>query len=501
MGMQGFWERLRPNIGYTTPVFIYVEDARLGIAYYILVVSVLLYVVVYDFAYGNQYLELEQPVGTIRMSFRMPTDRCDPLKNTCRLLSKNTSDMPYCLSDHRPAGVKDAPQVLPCVYMDGLEAVTDLGEQAMLATFVEEIQQRRICDGALKVGDKVMSRFAGGDLAAATIVSIDLHGDVLLDWDSGASDGREVSANLVVKQGASACERVWQTIAGPENLHPTGYDPGTANPYVRPSGVFVADIEEFTLLLDHSMSAPTLGISSDARKTVGYIYTEDSEMCRSHPSRAVAPVELTEDVVPSTSAPCYIRPNQTAPIGGLDFFTIGTLLGAAGVDLDTPSPVSGEEGHTNRREGVLLVINIMYKNFKPFAGAGDVYYEYKVFSIPTTPKLQKTFITNYPNQRVVQSIHGIKIHIIQSGKIGKFSLLRLMITIAAGLTMMAVANFVVDSVALYLLPERDHFSRLKYPIGKIKKQPGVPDDDLYAVSSHPAFMTTESEALSDSDAD
>merc|ERR1712072_744911 len=81
-------------------------------------------------------------------------------------------------------------------------------------------------------------------------------------------------------------------------------------------------------------------------------------------------------------------------------------------------------------------------------------YKYTVRRIPfaeykiTEPRYEK-------NSRTLINRFGVKIHFVQSGQIARFSWNALIMEIVAGLTLLGVAQLIVDNVAFYLHPKKD----------------------------------------------
>merc|ERR1719215_2197491 len=120
---------------------------------------------------------------------------------------------------------------------------------------------------------------------------------------------------------------------------------------------------------------------------------------------------------------------------------MSTLLEAAGIGLD--SPKVGEEDHSMRREGAIMVVEIQYSNFKPWRGTTQrVHYSYHISTLEGDAK-KVSVLADPPNRRVVYGRHGIEIFVIQTGSLKAFDVLTLLITLTTALTMLAVANFVV----------------------------------------------------------
>lgn len=391
---------IREWLSYQTPVFVKIQDPRLGCLAYSLSAAIFIYLVAYNILYRNSLVEADTPSGIVRLSLRQPTvGFCKSLDDDCHLIKQPFSELSYCAQNPNAS----AEEVLPCRHMDDREAAIETGSWVHLVTYLRVYEQRRPC-----------------------------------------------------RSDDDTCTRLWASVPAAERRSKL------------PAETFVAQVERFTMMLDHSASAPSVNVTGPDPGARGYIRTDDAALCSSHPSRSTRPVGFDEDPIPSAGAPCYIIPNKTST--NKDFFEISVLLALVGVDLDVACPAPCDPGESRRREGVLLVMEIVYTNFRPWViGLTPVEYEYKVFTIPVTPKRSEEIMVAYPNERVIHNTHGIQIYILQSGRLGQLTALRLLITLSAALAMLTVANFMVDTIALYVLPERDVFERLKYPKSKIKR--------------------------------
>lgn len=404
--------------GYITPVSINVVDPRLGVCRYASILAIVIYVILYNVVYKCQYIKAESPVGVVRFSLRIPARTADGAHG-CSLLTdgdcvsalRKLDELPYCTQNPNA----DAITIENCSYEDELEGVRFSGSSVIIPTFVREYHQIRKCKP--------------------------------------------------LATGETSCGRLWDPLPIPD-IMPEG---GSPNPPIKRS-YFVADIERSTLLIDHAAVAPELGITAKSVDYFGPLKTESETLCTTHPRRtSVIPASAAEPLTPSTGAPCYIMPNQTSLTQGLDVFELTTLLQAANVSLDAQTHVS-DEACSTRREGTVIVINIRYFNHRPIWGIWDTpRYQYDVFRIPRTVKETVSQLSKYPDERVVRDAHGIQLFVIQSGSLGAFSAIQLLLTVTTALTMLAVSNFVVDCVALYILPEKEHFQKLKYPTARLNR--------------------------------
>jgi hypothetical protein len=244
----------------------------------------------------------------------------------------------------------------------------------------------------------------------------------------------------------------------------------------------IADMERYTLLLDHTVIAPTINVSASGRQCPGYLkVTKDAlgweDLC--HHNSAVMPKDMTRTIAGGIPAACYILPNttydsKTGNATGLDVFDINTLLAVSGIDLDGVSPTNGR---SIRYNGAVMVMNIRYQNWQKWQGTAftsiqryegatpcEIPYEYELSSVlDTASKRQEIVYRNYPNERVLLNEHGIRIFVLQTGSLAMFSLAQLLIAVTSSLTLLAVSGTLVDTLAIYVLPEKSFYSGFKYP--------------------------------------
>ncbi|KAK5574854.1 hypothetical protein RB653_010108 [Dictyostelium firmibasis] len=216
--------------------------------------------------------------------------------------------------------------------------------------------------------------------------------------------------------------------------------PGTAQ------NIYIADIESFTILIDHTMYASSSGSQFNAVDLHGYILNQDGDE-----------VQINEN---GTSVGVQGKP---------DIITLGQLLSFGGVSLDQSSPV--DSNVSIRYDGVVLFVFITYSNTYTYS-TSDFRYVYSVQQIENTIyDVPETIILESIDSRLLYKRHGVRVIFIQTGTIGSFHFQTLLLTLVSGLGLLAVATTVVDQMAIRLLPQRKSYSSLKFQVTESMSNP------------------------------
>jgi len=210
-------------------------------------------------------------------------------------------------------------------------------------------------------------------------------------------------ASLVVypvleDHGMLAATRVTkETYNLPPNCSMTEYGCNYGN--VSKSKFYIAGVEEFTLLIDHSVTCSRLDIQYNANDLPGRL--------RNHEGKYIT----------------YLPPPSIlGTVGKYDIIELGYLLKSAGLDsLEEPSTERSDR--TMRDNGLVLVIFIEYKNTFSF-NLNRFQYTYKAFLVPDTKfKTEQPLYSSDMRSMEVLNRHGIRIHVIQIGECAAFSLM------------------------------------------------------------------------------
>eukprot|EP01111_Echinosteliopsis_oligospora_P019564 TRINITY_DN9523_c0_g1_i1.p1 TRINITY_DN9523_c0_g1~~TRINITY_DN9523_c0_g1_i1.p1 ORF type:complete len:362 (+),score=74.09 TRINITY_DN9523_c0_g1_i1:33-1118(+) len=357
--MSRFSSFLKDLLAYNTFKVVQIRDWRLGVLQYLFILGVFLYTIVYQIILKQQYLFLERPVGSIRLSLQQPQQPTAP-----ELLQ-------YCQLGNNLSYINGF-DTYPCAYLDEFFVVFPETEAtAMLAT----------------------TRY--------TVSNQVLYCDVT--------------------------------------------DPSCEYTETSNATYYIGDIENFTLMVDHTAFSPGTGIQANSKNLPGQMVNYDGKQ-----------YELqAPDVIGQPGHPDIIR--------------LGTLLKAAGVNsLDDQSQYSGDQ--TNRFYGTVIVVLIEYSNTKSY-NTSDIQYQYQPVVIQGTEfKAVQPIFTKNITSRVLWNRHGVRMIFVQAGMLGKFDFQIMLIAFVSGMGLVTAATVVVDVIATRLMPEKKYYKAYKYkPTAEYKK--------------------------------
>ena len=189
---------------YSTPKYVTIVDRRLGILKYIFSAVILVYVFVIQIWQQGGYLVSDNINGYSRFTLQQPTkDSCNPKDPGCFNDFIPVSNLSYCEASSLPyEGNK-----LPCMYMDNIQVATSLTDSLVVTTRAGNSYQELVCNA--------------GD------------GSI---WGEETND-KELDNDSVI----DPCPLIYNTTKTSPNY-------------------YVADIDSYTILIDHGVLAPKLNI-------------------------------------------------------------------------------------------------------------------------------------------------------------------------------------------------------------------------------------------------
>lgn len=248
-------------------------------------------------------------------------------------------------------------------------------------------------------------------------------------------------------------------------------DEGCVHPYTIASVEhnFVADIENYTLLIDHSFICQDNAMVGDSNTVAGFVRmcfpegsepegeteeeVEEVEMeeCPTYSINNGGHIEQLEEIEAGYGASGHFNGILSLPIG--DIIKFSDLLRIAGVDLNSTQGEGAQAG-TVRYEGEVVIIEIHYENYKEghLPNSLPPVYEYFVYRLPA--KTYKMTKVDKPNAatRIVTDIHGIHVEVRVMGKMGKLSVARSLMTLIEIVAFLGVLNWILTCCAFNAFP-------------------------------------------------
>lgn len=408
-------------LAYNTAVVVSIKDRRLGCLNFFFMVSAAAYVLLYQMLYGNSYLEVTAPSGGFRFSLREETNElgCDPVSDVgCFPVLPDLDEVAYCnasasveascytASDGSGSGSgsDESERCLkqrPCIVLDDLDVGVLDGTEFLLTTRVLQVAQRNVC-----LSDQ------------------------------------------------ASCTALWENVEGIS------------------SDAYVAALENFTLLIDHAVEESGSGASDRlggvARAMKGQLSVPlNHALCEKFAAQGRTVLDAATGGQPTSGAPCWVD-SSSAAADGHDVFTVEEWLAAGDLQLDAWSGDPNYEDEPVRGRGHVLVLTIDYTNIQPWRGASnDISYTYSVqhlagssFKLTSSTDVLDANSSNVLFRRV-EKRYGVKIIVLQVGKLGRFSFNTLLLQIAAGSALLGIAALLTDFLALHVLPQKEEYMKAK----------------------------------------
>lgn len=223
---------------------------------------------------------------------------------------------------------------------------------------------------------------------------------------------------------------------------------------------YVSDIEDFVVFVRHSYKDEEHIFDGDSDSAKGRLKSSSDALCgRLHPKNKLRGGSEVH------GAPCYIVPNNTYsslnPGYNYDEIDLNVLLQA---DKDMHLDRYNSDGNgTYRETGVNVYVQILYNNREFWKMPTEPAYEYIVKHAKGSNTLHEdTYYSDYPNGLTIEQNYGVKINFVLSGTFYVFDSTEALIRISTALTLFAVASFIVDSLAMYVLRHRREYLKLMF---------------------------------------
>jgi len=203
--------------------------------------------------------------------------------------------------------------------------------------------------------------------------------------------------------------------------------------------IYIADIDRFTLLIDHTMYAPISGIQRNALTLHGYIENPEKKE-----------VSINQGI------------NTIGVAGKPDIIELGLLLNYTGINLDAPSLIN--PNLTIRYDGLIILVFIDYSNTYS-RSTNNIKYTYSASVVQDTEfTVVEPIVLDRIQNRFVFKRHGIRLLFFQTGTIGNFDFRSLLLTFVSGIGLLAISTLIVDQLAIRILPQRKSYQSFKFQV-------------------------------------
>jgi len=442
---------------YPAPKVVKIRDWKLASLRYSLRTIVFVYVMVYQMAYEGAHLVPVSVNGVVGTQMHHPTwNDCDEFKDLgCMQNFVGLSRLPYCKQNNYTGTYQKY-----CNYWDATQLMKPTDEGVLIPTRVLTYLQKRGCKPSFENNWECLGSM----------------------WDFVDADGNDQ--------------------AGPDKVAPL-------------EDVFIADVERYKILFDHSAHSDA-GMSAYSFEMKGSWLncsnpeSKDEACKRSQlveqrgacgginelPSMQDSPLHKTQrEVDRQAMVKLESQPVDTeiklgdaqSPdsegLGGWrwpssptvlslcdgDVFSLGQLLTAANIGLDSREP--SRTNQTYRATGFGLVVRILYSNVEPWMGlkvfpwnplGPMVHYSYHIKKHASPHNNIRMTKHTSADRRSVQEFQGVTIITEQYGSILTWDTCHLLVILTTLLALITAANFMVEKTAVFCMTRSHEYQRLMY---------------------------------------
>jgi len=439
-------DSLDSHFPYAIPRTITVQDARMGISYYVLFFGILLFMFFYQMGLQGGHIAFEGTFGQVSFQVKRPTAASVPLYGENSYW--NLSDSDRCNS---PAGFKPINQLPYCRNNTDLNTFcsTDPTNDTYYCTPMSCAAPiiASVYDNVTNTTQNVTTGYKTTGRCANKFLPGQVYNCRYIDEDSIASIVNEKSIMILT--------RMAYFFQNQTCLYPPSDSTPCVNLYHAESSTqkyLTVQPEDFEIMFDHQVFTPTNGVTGTQTEFI------DAPLIMPDGVTMYYPAYI--DPTANGGNGSYYRPDNLPWIPGYHqvlgrhVMSVQTLLNAGGCpSLDTASPGLFDGGSTYRYTGVTVMIQINYNNYNAFAYSTTKYPEftYSVVLGTTYAALHQVTwnglgATN--NSRLFENRHGVKIYIEQEGQLGSVSIVQLMLFFGSAAAFFGIAALLVDNIVI-----------------------------------------------------
>uniref|UniRef100_A0A7S4FJ72 Uncharacterized protein n=1 Tax=Eutreptiella gymnastica TaxID=73025 RepID=A0A7S4FJ72_9EUGL len=146
--------------------------------------------------------------------------------------------------------------------------------------------------------------------------------------------------------------------------------------------------------------------------------------------------------------------------------TTGASDHCESVSIDSVSDANPAKNQSIRYAGAVLLVSIEYDNTKTF-NHSNVQFTMTVTRLPRSQykleyQSQRDSTELLPTSIIEDTVHGVLLMVVQTGKLGAFDATQMLVQITAGLTLMYISSATVLFVSTVLMRRRDYYFKCMF---------------------------------------
>lgn len=449
---------LNTIFAYSTSKYVKIEDRRLGILYYFLVFLILVWIVVFQFFYGNEHYKMFDVHGITRISVQQPTKGiCNPRENGCENTLPAMSDLPYCKEYNGAA--KSTVLQNECVFVDMIE-LHPYGAQTdalFVPTRIDKVMQKNEC-------------FPGKDNKYSCKRFWSTSEDHKNTYVAGIEDYTVLLYSSYSRRGIQGISQNQQGFyyecIDPSTKKTIRTYPCHGDLIIQPIECLAGQNCRFDI---KTQEAPPMVATSVLQNQSNELPVKKKLSLRAQRGRdASAVIELADSSIQHSNV-TETRPPDVYGIPDGDVFRLGKLIELAGLDLDQKVGKSGSD-EPLRQIGTAISVQVEYSNLRPWHSTlfNDlrVGYIYRVVAHEIENVKAEVYAAAQPedaNVRAVQNRHGILLHAKVTGSFGELNVIYLLVILSTSFALLGTARSLVDILATTLpLQHQNIYKQAKY---------------------------------------
>jgi len=453
LGDKWFGQDVDSILAYQTPKIVKIQDRKLGITKNLLMLIIFVYIFIFNIYFKGEHFIESNIEGVARLQWQEPTKRCNPLDIECEANFKSLEQLPYCKSY---TGGDPAALIRGCEYQDARELPVTLMGGVLIPTHINRFKQKKTCaDGSKSCTRKFSYVDANGALQAGD-------GEAVAIEDNFIANVEDFTVLI------DHSFRTQDGMIAHDDFFMRGYykkcDKKEQNCTTTPIKCVHEFCKKYGLVDDkESGGAASLLEAADDSSQVASLRASSRRLTGASALRA----NDAEEEFAKGSAELELKKDIAISISDGDVFSLSTLLSMAGSSMEE-SWWHKKEGLENiRQRGTAIVIHIEYNNREHwvlFSPKDPPIYTISVTQRPVFMFKQAVVSNETPEGRDLAVNYGIYLEVKQTGVIARFEIVALLITFTAAMALLAASNMMTDALALYVMPNKALYNAAKYDV-------------------------------------